>query len=71
MTEGAQDSKTKEFADRIARLEALVDHQISQIHTTLSNLCDRIEVLERHNVAEYYNRQIDQKLDEYENRSKS
>ena len=55
----------------IFRLEALVDRQISQIHTTLSSLCDRIEVLERHNVAEYYNGQIDQKLDEYEKRSKS
>ena len=59
MTESTENPSTKELLDRIVRLE-----------TSTSRLCDRIEALELHNVAEYYNRQIDQKLDEYEKKQK-
>lgn len=71
MTKSAQDLKTKELVDRIVQLEALVDDHVGKILKTLSGLFDRIEALERHNVADYYNRQIDQELDAYENNPKS
>lgn len=54
MTERPENPTTIELLDRIIRLE-----------TSVSRLCDRIEALELHNVEDYYNRQIDQKLDEY------
>lgn len=52
----------KEILDRIVQIEA----RLHKIDDCFLSLFERLEALDSQRVADYYNIQIDQKLEEYE-----